>query len=267
MAEDKVGFIGAGNIAGAIFNGIVSSGYIKPSNVLVYDPIKEKTDAFTAKGAVYAESAPKLTELCDFVFLTVKPQIYEEVLNSIKFVADNTCFIDVAAGITISYVKSILGANTAVVRVMPNTPLMYGTGSSAIVKDKSVSDAQFNFVKGCFDSSGVTCVVDEKHIDTVTAVSGSAPAYIMLMMNSFIDFATKQGMNAEDAKKIIVGAFSGTANMVNSDKRDIEELIRMVTSPKGTTEEGLSSLNNDNFKQVIDNCLSATLKRAKELSK
>lgn len=268
MDRFKVGFIGAGNIASAIFGGIVNSGYIKSDEVCVFDLDSSKTSEFELRGATVMATALELASDCDFIFLTVKPQVYEIVLNEIKSALKaSSCLIDVAAGITVSFVKSIVGSDIPVVRVMPNTPLMYGKGSSALVKEESVSEEQFDFVRGCFDSCGVTVLVDEKHINTVTAVSGSAPAYVMRFMKDFIDFAVSQGMNASDAEKLILMVFSGTAEMVSSDQRSVAELIAAVTSPNGTTQAGLASLDNDSFDDIVAACLDATLRRAVELSK
>ena len=200
------------------------------------------------------------------MFLTVKPQVYAVVLNSIKEFAVNTCFVDVAAGISISYIKDKLGFDAPVVRVMPNTPLMYGLGSSALVKCEPVTDSQFNFVRGCFDSCGITCVVDEELINTVIAVSGSAPAYVMKFTKSLIDYAVDNGMEQEDAQKLVLQVLSGCSKMVSSSECTISELIDMVTSPKGTTEAGLKSLDADNFDLTVKNCLDATVKRAEELA-
>ncbi len=267
MQNYKIGFIGAGNIATAIFTGIVNSGYIKPQNVYVFDTMKEKTNAFSSVGANISFSSEELTKLCDFVFLTVKPQIYFDVLSSIKNHAKNTCFVDVAAGISIDFVKKVLGFDAPVVRVMPNTPLMYGFGSSALVKQAPVTDEQFNFVRGCLDSCGVTCVVNEELINTVIAVSGSAPAYVMKMAKALIDYAVSGGLCLADAEKLVLQVFAGSAKMVSDSENSIQELIDMVTSPKGTTEAGLASLKENNFDSVIYKCLDATVKRAEELSK
>lgn len=267
MAEYKIGFIGAGNIATAIFSGIISSGYIKPENIIVFDSMPEKTNPFVQKGATAGTCESDIVSQSEFVFLTVKPQIYAEVINSVKSVAKGTCFVDVAAGISISYIKQLLEFDAPVIRVMPNTPLMYGFGASALVKTAPVTDEQFSFIKGCFECSGVSCVVDEELIDTITAVSGSAPAYIMRTMKSFIDFAVGHGMSNEDAEKMVLNVFVGTAKMVEHDNRTIDELIKMVTSPKGTTEAGLASLDSNKFDAVLDDCLKSTVKRAKELSR
>lgn len=268
MKRFKVGFIGAGNIATAIFSGIVGSGYIKPENVCVFDLDVEKTAAFKSRGAEVGLSSLNVAQTCDYVFLTVKPQIYENVLVEIKpALSPSSCLVDLAAGISISFVKNVVGNDIPVVRVMPNTPLMYGKGSSALVKAAPVTDEQFEFVRGCFGSCGVTVLVDEMHINTVTAISGSAPAYVMRFIKDFVDFAVKQNMDAQDAEKLVLQVFSGAAEMISADSRSVGELIAAVTSPNGTTQAGLISLDNDRFDDIVDSCLQATLARAEELSK
>lgn len=268
MSDFQIGFIGAGNIATAIFNGVTSSGYIKSDDVCVFDVDIQKTSAFSKKGATVVSSTEELVRKCDFVFLTVKPQIYYSVLESIKDVVDsNVCLIDVAAGISIKYIKSILGFDASVVRVMPNTPLMYGNGATALVKCAPVTNEQFNFVKGCFDACGVTCIVDEEQINTVIAVSGSAPAYVMRFAKVLIDYAVSNGLNESDAELLVTGTLIGSAKMALQSERTISDLIKMVTSPNGTTEKGLEALDDSGFDEDLLACLNATVKRAEELSK
>ncbi len=267
MKNHKIGFIGTGNIAYAIFSGNVRSGYIKPQDVTVYDTDRQKTTPFTDMGATLSNSISALVSECDYVFLTVKPQVYPVVLGEISALSTKACFVDVAAGISISYVKEMLGYDAPVVRVMPNTPLMCSAGSTALVHTAPVSDEQFSFVKGFFDSCGVTAVVDEEYIDLITAISGSAPAYVMRFAQNFISYAVKRGLKEEDAKLLVLQVFSGSAKMCCESDASISELISRVTSPGGTTQAGLSSLDNDSFDKVIENCLNATVNRAKELSK
>ena len=264
---NKIGFIGAGNIAAAIINGAINSGYIMPEQIYIYDLDSQKVENFVKRGANSCNSETELTRECDYVFLTIKPQIYETVLSKIALYAMGKCFIDVAAGISIDYVKSILGNDTSVVRVMPNTPLMYGYGASALVKVAPVTEEQFEFVKGFFESCGVVVTVDEAMIDTVIAISGSAPAYIMRFANQFINYGTDNGISKEDASKLVLQTLVGCAKMINSSDKDIADLIRMVTSPNGTTQAGLESLDETNFDLSVKECLNSTVKRAKELSK
>ncbi len=267
MSSCKVGFIGTGNIASAIFSGITASGYIKSENVYVFDTDTVKSSAFVDKGATALFSCVELVKLCDYVFLTVKPQVYSLVLSEVKTVAEGTCFIDVAAGISISHVKELLGFDAAIVRAMPNTPLMCGLGSTALVKVDPVSDVQFDFVRGCFESSGVTIVVDESKINVITAISGSAPAYVMKLASNIIEFGVKSGLSSDDAKKLVLQVFAGSAKLAKDSSDDLEQLIKNVTSPNGTTEAGLKSLASNNFDDTVSACLEATVKRAEELAK
>ncbi len=267
MKNNKIGFIGTGNIAYAIFSGNVRSGYIRPQDVTVYDADSQKTAPFTDMGAISSNSISELVTECDYVFLTVKPQVYPVVLDEISAISTKACFIDVAAGISISYVKEMLGYDAPVVRVMPNTPLMYSAGSTALVHTAPVSDEQFSYVKGFFDSCGVTAVVEEEYIDLITAVSGSAPAYVMRFAQNLISYAVKCGLKEDDAKLLVLQVFSGSAKMCNESDASISELISRVTSPGGTTQAGLASLDNDSFDEIVERCLDATVNRAKELSK
>lgn len=267
MKNYNVGFIGTGNIATAIINGITSSGYIKTESIYIFDTLADKVKSFKEAGCVVCSSAEQLVKDCDFVFLTIKPQVYETVLNQVKNCSRNTCFVDVAAGISINFVKKTLGFDAPVIRVMPNTPLLYGFGATALVHILPVTDDEFRFVKGCFDSCGITVVVDEEHINTITAISGSAPAYIMRTAKNFIDFARNNGMSRSDAEELVLQTLIGSANIIMKSDNSIDELIKNVTSPNGTTEAGLKSLDSDDFDKTVENCLKATVNRAKELSR
>ena len=267
MKKFQIGFIGAGNIASSIYGGITSSGYIKSEKICVYDTVANKSDAFVKNNSVVLSSATEVAMNCEYLFLTVKPQIYPSLLAEIKDFCSDCCIISVAAGISISYIKSCLNFDAHVVRVMPNTPLMYGFGASALVKVDPVTDNEFDFVKGCFDSCGITSVVDESLINTVTAISGSAPAYIMRFAKDYIDFAVSKGMCISEASKLVLQTFIGSAEMIKSSSCSIEDLISMVTSPNGTTAAGLLSLDKDDFDAIVDRCLETTVKRSEELSK
>lgn len=266
MKKYKIGFIGTGNIATAIFNGITASGYIKQNEIVVFDVNEDKTNYFSNCGAAVSQSSQELCSLSEYVFLTIKPQVYDVVLSGLQECAHDTCFIDVAAGISIKKVKEMLGYDAPVVRVMPNTPISVSMGSSALVKMAPVTDEQFDFVKGCFDSCGVTSIVKEEQINTVIAISGSSPAYIMRFAKNLIDFAVNDGLNETDASALVTQTLAGCAKLIKNSNTDISTLIKNVTSPNGTTEAGLKSLDADMFDETLFKCLNATVKRAEDLS-
>ena len=202
MKNKKIGFIGAGNIASAIISGILKSDYIIPENISVFDIDKAKIEDFSDLGIGKAFSSKKLVETSDYIFLTVKPQVYPSLIEEIKDETKGKCFISVAAGITIDFVESILGCDTSIIRVMPNTPLTVGRGSTALVKGKNATCEQFEFINRIFSSSGVTVMTNEEHINTVTAISGSSPAFILQFAKNLIDFGISQGMDESDVKYI-----------------------------------------------------------------
>ncbi len=267
MSEKKIGFIGCGNIANAIISGACGLGYIKYENLFVFDTDKTKTVAFSDKGANLCSSSVELVSKCDYVFLTVKPQIYDIVLKEIAPYSSNTCFISVAAGITTRYVKQLLGFDAPVIRVMPNTPLMYGNGATALVQNEQVSNDDYSFIRNLFACSGVCVDVDEKHINTVTAISGSAPAFVLRFAKTLIEFAVRSGMSEDDAKKLVLGTVSGSVIMADKSDADIDTLIKHVTSPNGTTYAGLCSMDETGFDDSLNACLAATRNRAEELTK
>lgn len=265
METVRFGFIGVGNIAHAIVKGMLSADYIKPDCISLYDVSPEKTQGLVPEADICA-SAAALTKSCKYVFLTVKPQIYPAVLEEIRSaVTAETCLVTVAAGRTIDWVKKQVGFDCKVIRVMPNTPLMVGCGASALVHVSPVTDAEFEMVKGCFSSCGVACTVEEKDMDTVTAVSGSSPAFIFRFAEDLIKTAVAHGLSRSDAQRLVSGTLLGSARMILESGRSVEELIRMVTSPNGTTEAGLKAMDESEFDRAVERAVEAAERRSIEL--
>ena len=268
MKEAKIGFIGVGNIASAIIGGVTRSGYIKHGNIYIYDVNTDKSQPMSYTGVNLCQSAVDLVKICDFIFLTVKPQVYGDVLCEIKKnVSACKCLVDVGAGITIKYVKETVGKDCKVIRVMPNTPLLYGEGATALVKEAPVTDSEFEFIKGAFDSCGKTFVVKESDIDAVTAVSGSSPAFVFRFARELIKSATDAGMDEKTAKELVACAIKGSASMAMQSPLGLNELIRMVASPNGTTEAGLKAMDETGFDNAVYSAAEAARKRSIELTK
>lgn len=262
----RVGFIGAGNIAKAILTGSLNSGYIKPKNIYIYDIAQEKLDIFATYGVGVCKTANSVMNHCDIIFLTVKPQCYGEVIESVKEdMSADKCIVDVGAGVTIDFVRRAFGFDCKVVRVMPNTPIMYSNGTAGIVRSSLVSDDEFYFVKGFFDSNGISCVVEEDLIDVVTGVSGSAPAFVFRFAKGIISAGIDRGLSPETAEKLAINTIIGSAQMIEKSPLSITELIKMVASPNGTTEAGLKFLDNSGFDNSVYGAVSAAIDRAVEL--
>lgn len=264
----KVGFIGVGNIAGAIISGAVKSEILKPENIVLYDVNEEKLLAFAKSGFIIANSLELLAKQSDILFLTVKPQILPTVLEELNpLLDDNVLIISPVAGVKIEKINSSLGKNKKIIRVMPNTPLMYSAGATAISVGEGVTKTEQDFCQSLFAASGVTALLPEEQIDAVTGISGSSPAFFMRFAREIINEGVNQGMSYENAEKLVLGTMLGTAKMMQLSENSIDELIKAVASPGGTTEAGLKTMDALDFDSSVSKIISSAVDRSKELSK
>lgn len=263
----RTGFIGVGNIANAIISGALSGGVLKAQDIILYDIDLAKLSPFAQKGIAVAESIEALAEKADVLFLTVKPQILMSVLEDLNsHLRENTLIISPVAGVKMEKINTALGGNKKIIRVMPNTPLMYSAGATAIAVGGDVSDEEKTFCEKIFASSGVTAILPEEQIDTVTGISGSSPAFFMRFAREIINEGVNQGMCNADAEKLVLGTMLGTAKMMLESDRTADELIKAVASPGGTTEAGLKTMDTENFDGLVSKIISAAVTRSKELS-
>ena len=194
----KIGFIGAGNMAGAIINGIVSSGLLKPEEIAVNDVRAAQVESYTSRGFAGCDTIAQLVESCAYVVLSVKPQNFPDVLAQIKPAAKpDTVFISIAAGMSAEYIKKALGFDAKVVRVMPNTPLLIGCGAVAISRVDPTSPEEFAFAKSIFAAAGQVEEVDADKMNEVIPLNSSSPAYIYLFAKVFVDRAAELGFDPD----------------------------------------------------------------------
>ena len=264
----KTGFIGAGNMATAIINGMINNHVAETKDIYVFDLDKDKCSAMKEKGVQVCDSANAVVENSHFVVLAVKPQNYAQVLSQIKTsVLENTVIISIAAGISIHYVLSSLEKNCPCVRVMPNTPLLLGCGATALCPSENISDDDFSSVKKIFGSSGICTVLPESQMNTVISVNGSSPAYIYLFAKAMLDYAKETGIDETTALSLICATLKGSAEMILQSGDTLDTLIKKVSSPGGTTLAALDVLDKGGFYQNIKNAMQACTNRAEELGK
>lgn len=262
-----LGFIGVGNMAGAIISGIISRKSFGENDLTIYDKDTSKYEKFNIKPS---ESISELCKASDIIFLCVKPQIYSAVLDEIcvgtsKDELKSKTFVTIAAGISTSYICKKLGVDVAVIRIMPNTPLLIGEGASAICRNDYVSDAEFTTVLDIFSSLGVCKILTEDMMNRVIAVNGSSPAYVYLFAKAMCDAAKEQGIT-EDMLPLVIQTFIGSAKMMEQSSMTPDELIKMVTSPNGTTLAALQSFDADGFCDVIKRAMQKCTDRAEEIA-
>lgn len=264
----KIGFIGAGNMASAIINGVITTKTYSPENLFVFDVSREKCDAMAAKGVGSFSSAAELVAACDIIFLSIKPQNFSEVLESVRgSVSTEKLFVTIAAGISTDFIKKTVQCDCPVIRVMPNTPLLLGQGATAMCRSSDVTDEQFDLIQGFFASCGTVAVLDESKLNAVISVNGSSPAYVYLFAKAMVDSAEKQGIAREVALPLVCQTLVGSAAMLSQPDASPDELIKMVSSPGGTTLKALDVLYENNFEAIIDQAMQACTQRAEELGK
>lgn len=263
----KIGFIGCGNMATAIIKGIVNQGYIIPENIFVYDIDEDKQNAL--KNELNVSVSNSILSLCknsSVVFLCVKPQTINEPLLSLKeILSDDQILVSIAAGVKISTINSFFNSNKKIIRVMPNLCLMYQEGASAVAS-YNCSTEETDFVYNIFNSLGKAIKVDEELIDTVTALSGSGPAFVFSFVNELVNAATKLGLNYDDALLLAIQTVKGSAKVLEESENNIDTLISMVSSKGGTTIAGLNAMEQNNFSNSVSSGVNAAFNRSKELS-
>lgn len=264
----KIGFIGSGNMARAIANGLVNKFPTMNKNIFVTDRLQEKgKDLSEGLGVQWVSDNKDLVSLCDIIVLAVKPNIYEKVLENIKsFVTKDHIIISIAAGISIDYIQSYFDIPLKIIRTMPNTPVLVGEGMIALTPNTQVDQNELDFVIDMFESIGKVDIIDEKLMDMIPAISGSSPAYVYMFIEALADGAVLQGMARDKAYRYAAQAVLGSAKMVLETEKHPGELKDMVCSPGGTTIEAVYSLEKNNFRGSVIEAMNACTDKAKALA-
>ena len=260
-----IGFIGIGNMGGAILSGITDKGACRLSDVGLYDAFPAQYARF--EGAKTYESARALAEKEEVIFFSVKPQVLPDVLETLRGMdTRGKLFITICAAISTDFIRSYLpGAH--VVRAMPNTPMLYGKGVCALSRGAEVTDAEFERAKELFSLISTVGVIPEKDQNAVIAVTGSSPAYLFALADAMADNAEKSGFSREESVKWIAGVFEGAAAMLRKSGKTPHELCEMVCSPGGTTLAAMKVFEDAAFSETVDQAMDACTRRAGELAK
>ncbi|MBT5625874.1 MAG: pyrroline-5-carboxylate reductase [Proteobacteria bacterium] len=269
MIERKIGFIGGGNMAQSLIGGLINSG-ISPENISVAEPLpslraklKSKFDVkVTAKNSDVAESVTLLV-------LAVKPQIMQEAITSIKnaVALKPVLVISVAAGINIQSIETWFGGRPAVVRVMPNTPALIGAGISGLFANSQVTlDGRENAAQVMKAVGNIVWLQNEGELDLVTAVSGSGPAYFFYLMEAIERVAVSEGLDPTTARTLTVETAIGAGRLALASPDSLAVLRKQVTSPGGTTEAAINSLDESQVSESVGKAVKAAKARSEELS-
>lgn len=257
--------LGAGNLGVALMKGLIDGG-AKPERIF----IRNKRDTRSAQlaeeyGVGIAPSNLAAVECADIVLLAVKPQILPKVLDEIHTAKNEPLFISVAAGVTTATIEEHIGSLPRVIRAMPNTPALIKESATALAAGADVREHDMELAVSIFDRIGQVVVVDEVHLDAVTGLSGSGPAYVMLIVEAFADAGVKVGLSREIAMQLAVQTLLGSARLLQITGEHPGRLKDQVTSPGGTAIAGLHTLEEGGLRTTIMNAVEAATKRAIEL--
>jgi len=266
LSGKKIGFIGVGNMGAALLRGIVDAGKVAMKDIVLCDAAAQKLDQYAQAGATMcgvAEAAQK----ADILVLAVKPQQIAEILKEIRGKSGkDALIISIAAGVTTHRIEKETG-DAAVVRSMPNLPASVKLGVTAIAKGTHAGNEHVEAAKEIFDSVGEVIVVDEGMMDSVTALSGSGPAYLYYFIESMVGAGLNLGFDHETAEKLALGTVRGALGLLDKTKETPEALRRKVTSPGGTTEAAIRLLEEKGFMSTFVAATMRAKNRAEELSK
>lgn len=263
--EKRTGFIGGGNMAEAIIKGLLAGG-VPAAELAVSEPSEPRRKLLGEKyGVRVTADNAELCRTSDTIILAVKPQIAAQVLGGLGAGMVDKLFISIMAGVKSAAIEGILGSDTRVVRVMPNTPALVLEGASAVCRGYNATDDDLVLARRIFDLVGTTCVVDEKLMDAVTGVSGSGPAYVLTFIEALSDAGVKHGLTREVATALAAQTVYGTAKLLLETHEHPAVLKGNVASPGGTTIAAMHSLDSDGFRAATINAVDVCVARSKEL--
>ena len=269
LDNKKISFIGGGNMAQALISGLVSCG-VNPSLITVADPSSEAREQLAAKGlnTVDPTADAKAAVIgADIVVLAVKPQVMKVVVSGFADVLDTQLVISVAAGLSTELLSNMLGGYGNIVRAMPNTPAMIQMGATGLYGTDNISAEQKQLATAVMEASGLVMWVDnEEHMHAVTAVSGSAPAYMFYFIEAMVDGGVALGLDKEQASALAMQTMLGAAKMALDSEDAPSELRRKVTSPNGTTQAAIESMQANDISRQIVEAMQACADRSQALS-
>ena len=263
-----IGFIGAGNMGGVLIRGLIQSGKVNKTEIIVSDANKDRLREITGDyGVKAAESNIGLVEKADIVVVGVKPYHVDALLDEISAASRaGQIFISIIAGAPVEKFSSKLHPASGVVRVMPNTPASVLAGAAAVYAGPNVSREDLSRVAAIFGCTGKAVIIqNEALMDAVTGLSGSGPAYVFLVIEALADAGVQLGIPRGEASMLAAQTVYGAAKMLLETGKSPSELREMVTTPGGTTAAGLRMLEKGNFRSVIMDAVEAAARRSREL--
>ena len=263
----KIGFIGCGNMAGAMVGGMIGSGKVDKTDIIVSARSQETLQKRSkALGVATTLDNRKVAEESDVLFFAVKPQFYAEVIREVAFsVKEDAIVVSIAPGITLASLEKLFERPLKIVRTMPNTPALVGEGCTGFCCYKLVSEEEQAQAAAILGSFGRAYQVPENLLDTVVGISGSSPAYVFMFIEAMADEAVAEGMPRALAYEFAAQAVLGSAKMVLETGKHPGELKDMVCSPAGTTIQAVKVLEETGFRASVMDAVEACIEKSRSM--
>lgn len=265
----KIGFIGCGNMGGAL--AVAAKNSIGGSFVYVSDADTKKADDFAKENGVNVASVKEVAEKCDFIFLGVKPQVLKSVCSDLasllKSRKDRFVIVSMAAGVKLCDLEEMCEGDFSIIRIMPNIPASVGSGMILYTGNKNVTEEDFSEFTRSLEKAGVLDKIEEAKIDAASAISGCGPAFVFMFIEALADGGVKCGLPRDKALLYAAETLFGASKMVIETNEHPGKLKDAVCSPAGSTIEGVNALENGSFRADVMNAVDKAYKRTIELGK
>ncbi len=256
-----VGIVGYGNMGRAFALGLGAK--LGKDKLVVYDIDGKKAEGAKEDGIPVASDIHFLVDSSDFILIAVKPKDVPILLKSLGDIG-NRILVSIAAGVRIASIEDIVGKKK-IIRCMPNINVLVSRGSIAYSPNTKVSEDDIKTFEGIFSSCGTLYSIKESMMDSFTAIAGSSPAYILEFIDALALAGVREGFSYEESLRIVLDTISGTAELLKELKGNPNEWITKITSPAGTTIEGVKKLEEKGFRGTVMECIESTTRKAKEL--
>ncbi|QDP38782.1 pyrroline-5-carboxylate reductase [Radiobacillus deserti] len=268
--SQRIAFIGAGSMAEAIISGMIAQGFVKSNQIIVTN--RENRERLAFLGDKYGvRNTPVKREAikdADIIVLSMKPKDAKEALSEVKeYIQENQLVISVLAGVATSFMEDLIAKKVSVVRAMPNTSAMIGFSATAIAAGTYATEQDVEKANQLFQTIGTTTIVEENSLHAITGLSGSGPAYIYYLVEAMEQAALEEGIDSDTAKDLIIQTLMGAAEMLKQTEEKPAVLRQKITSPGGTTQAGLETLDQYRYQEALQACVKRATERSKELGR
>lgn len=262
-----IGFVGLGNMAKAMINGILTKGLVAPEEIIGSAKTETTCDKVKKEyGIEVTTDNIKVASNADILILAIKPQMFPTVVPGLQCVIKpNAVVVSIAAGKSLSYLEDMLGKDKKIVRLMPNTPAMVNAGITAVCPNDKVDETELQKVIKICDSFGMSELIPESQMDAFCALAGSSPAYVFMYLEALADAGVKAGLPRDRAYKLAAQSTLGSAKLMLDTNKHPGVLKDMVCSPAGTTIAAVEALEECGYRAAVMNAVDACIERAKEL--